>query len=59
MGYFDGLTDACFKNDSSSNPLFYPWGVIGSGFVLESEEKKKINKFFMVEIEVALYPARV
>ena len=39
MGYFDGLADTLFTEDSSGATLFHPWGT-GVGFVLESEEKK-------------------
>ncbi len=47
MGYFDGLTDASFKKDSQGKDLFFPWGILGSGYVLESEEQKeKFRKFF-------------
>jgi Ca2+/Na+ antiporter len=40
MGYFDGLTDASFKKDSAGNSLFYPWGALGSGYIIESDESK-------------------
>lgn len=47
MGYFDGITDASFKTDSQGRNVFYPWGILGSGYILESEEQKqKFRKFF-------------
>lgn len=47
MGYFDGLVDASFKKDSQGKDLFFPYGILSSGYVLESEEhKNKIRKFF-------------
>ena len=36
MGFFDGLTNSLFKKDSLGRHLFYPWGVSGKGFVLET-----------------------
>jgi hypothetical protein len=45
MGFFDGLTASCFKTDEAGNKLFYPYGVIGKGFVLGSAGKeRKIRK---------------
>jgi hypothetical protein len=47
MGYFDGLTDASFKKDSQGRDLFFPWGVLGSGYILQTaEQKEKFRKFF-------------
>ena len=31
MGYFDGLTSASFNTNQNGRPLFFPWGVLGSG----------------------------
>ncbi|MEP3248439.1 MAG: hypothetical protein ABJN40_22285 [Sneathiella sp.] len=38
MGYFEGLTDTVFKRKSAGETIFYPWGVLGSGVILETEE---------------------
>jgi len=38
MRYFDGLVDGSFKKDPSGRNLFYPWGILGSGYILESEQ---------------------
>jgi len=56
MGYFDGLTDAVFKKDSSDNTLFYPWGIFGSGFVIDSEEKKNQIRGFIKKMYIVLLP---
>lgn len=46
MGYFDGLTDASFKTDSQGQDLFFPWGIFGSGFIIESEvQKNQVRNF--------------
>jgi len=46
MDYFDGMTDGKFKTDAQGRFLFYPWGVLGTGYVLPDEPKKQqIRKF--------------
>lgn len=39
MRYFDGLVDGNFKKDSSGRNVFYPWGIMGSGYILETEQQ--------------------
>ena len=41
MGYFSGLTSGSFKKGKNGDNLFYPWGVFGVGYTLESDEKAK------------------
>jgi len=57
MSYFDGLTDGAFKTDASGNTLFYPWGILGSGVIVESEEKKKKIRNFIKKISIFTLPA--
>ena len=38
MGYFDGLTSGSFKTTPDGRRLFFPWGVLGSGYVIASEQ---------------------
>ena len=46
MDYFDGMADGKFKTDARGRLLFYPWGILGKGYVLPDEYKKKeIRKF--------------
>jgi hypothetical protein len=40
MGYFEAMANASFKKDSNGNSVFYPWGVIGKGRVLQDEAIK-------------------
>jgi hypothetical protein len=47
MGYFDGLTDAAFKQDQLGNTVFYPWGVIGRGYILTDPAKIDQARLFM------------
>ena len=38
MGYFDALTSSVFKTASDGRKLFFPWGVMGNGYVVVSEQ---------------------
>ena len=37
MGYFDGLTSGNFKTAPDGRRLFFPWGYLGRGYVLPSD----------------------
>ncbi len=39
LGYFDGLTNTSFKTDEKGNTIFYPWGVLGKGYILPDDRK--------------------
>lgn len=39
MGYFDGLTDALFKNKPDGSVVFYPWGALGKGYVVTPPQR--------------------
>jgi hypothetical protein len=41
MGYFDALSSTCFKTAQDGRKLFFPWGVLGRGYVIESEQASK------------------
>jgi hypothetical protein len=38
MGYFDALTSSAFKTADDGRKLFFPWGTLGRGYVLGSDE---------------------
>jgi hypothetical protein len=38
MGYFDFLTSSCFKTGQDGRKLFFPWGVLGHGYTIASEQ---------------------
>ncbi|WP_428738791.1 hypothetical protein [Sulfurimonas sp.] len=40
MGYFDALSEALFKEDENGNTIFYKWGIMGRGVVVDTQEKK-------------------
>lgn len=55
MGYFDGLTDSVFKKNALGDTLFYPRGILGSGFIIDSEDKKnQIRGFYKKSLMVML-----
>jgi threonine/homoserine/homoserine lactone efflux protein len=37
MGYFDGLVSGNFKTAQDRSKLFFPWGILGSGYAISSE----------------------
>jgi hypothetical protein len=37
VGYFDALTSGTFKTAPDGKRLFFPWGTLGRGYVIESE----------------------
>jgi hypothetical protein len=38
MGYFDALTSSYFKDGADGQKIFFPWGVLGRGYALPSDE---------------------
>jgi hypothetical protein len=38
MGYFDGLTSGSFKTAQDGHRFFFPWGILGSGYAIASEQ---------------------
>jgi hypothetical protein len=40
MSYFDGLASGIIKKDRANNSVYYPWGVLGKGYVLPSEARE-------------------
>ena len=48
MGYFRSLTDSSFKIDHSGNTVFYPWGILGKGYLLpDKKTEEKIRTFII------------
>jgi multisubunit Na+/H+ antiporter MnhG subunit len=37
VGYFDALTSGYFKTAEDGRKLFFPWGVLGRGYVISSQ----------------------
>jgi len=38
MGYFEGLTSSSFKTTQDGRRLFFPWAVLGGGYIITSEQ---------------------
>lgn len=53
MGYFDGLTSGNFKTAHDGRRLFFPWGYMGRGYVLDSQAgderlRRQIKIYYLV-----------
>ncbi len=53
MSYFDMLSEAIFKEDKDGNTIFYKWGVMGRGVILDTKERKEkiasfVSKYYIV-----------
>lgn len=38
MGYFDAVTNSSFKTTQDGRRLFFPWGTLGGGYAIASEQ---------------------
>ena len=41
MSLLDRMTDSWFKTNNSGQVAFYPWGILGKGYILGGDEKEK------------------
>jgi hypothetical protein len=51
MGYFDAVTSSAFKTTEDGRRLFFPWGVLGRGYVLSERQYEKLRgqvKIYMI-----------
>ena len=53
MGYFDALTSSYFKTAQDGRKLFFPWGVLGRGYIVDSEQayerlRRQIKVFTLI-----------
>ena len=60
MGYFDGLTSGSFKTAEDGRKLFFPWGVLGRGYVLASEQddarlRRQLKVYMMVSLALIIF----
>jgi hypothetical protein len=55
MGYFDAMTKGCFKTAQDGRNLFFPWGVLGRGYTIASEQDNlRLQQQFKVYMVVSL-----
>ncbi|MCC6138381.1 MAG: hypothetical protein IT287_07090 [Bdellovibrionaceae bacterium] len=60
MGYFDGLTEASFKKNNLGQTLYYPWGVMGKGYlVIDNAREQQLRKFtklnYLITLPVVIF----
>ncbi len=48
MGYFDGLASGIIKKDVNNNSVYYPWGILGKGYVLPNAERESAIKKMVI-----------
>jgi hypothetical protein len=48
MGYFDGLASGIIKKDKDDNAVYYPWGILGKGYVLPDAERETAIKNMVI-----------
>ena len=41
MSFLDRVTDSGFKTNNRGQVAFYPWGILGKGYFLGSDEKER------------------
>ena len=41
MSFLDRMTDSWFKTTNRGQVAFYPWGILGKGYILSGKEKEK------------------
>jgi hypothetical protein len=59
VGYFEGLTSSSFKTTEDGRKLFFPWGPLGRGYVVPSDEEVRrlqghIKAYHIVTLVVVL-----
>jgi hypothetical protein len=59
MGYFDGLTSGSFKTAEDGRRLFFPWGVLGSGYAIASEQdylrlRQQVKAYMVVTLVLVI-----
>jgi hypothetical protein len=54
MGYFNALTECCFKTAQDGRKLFFPWGTLGRGYIIETQQD-----YERLERQVRLYMSLV
>lgn len=55
MGYFNGLVSGLFKLDKAGRVVFYPWGVLGKGYIItEKPVADGILRFVIIIIIVGV-----
>jgi len=59
MGYFDALTSSSFKTTKDGRKLFFPWGTLGRGYLIPTEEeyeklRRKVKVYFIISLPIII-----
>src|SRR5579863_10559488 len=63
MGYFDALTNSSFKTAEDGTSLFFPWGIVGRGYGIPTEQhylrlRQQIKTYLVVSF-VLIVPSAI
>ena len=59
MGYLDALAQGAFKRTSSGKMAFYPWGKIGRGYEIQTDEQYDEIHRFIVRYYIIVLPIAI
>lgn len=59
MGYFDALIGSAFKTTDDGRRFFYPWGILGRGYAIGSDEefrrlRRGLRVYYIVSLPLAI-----
>jgi len=62
MGYFNALASGIIKKDKQNRSVYYPWGVLGKGYVIPTEEKESeiktlVIRFYQIMFALIIFHA--
>jgi hypothetical protein len=59
MGYFEAISNAYFKVGKDGRRMFYPWGVIGGGYVVDAAGEARLRRAVQIYLIAAIVLAGV
>lgn len=62
MGYFNALASGIIKKDLQNRSVYYPWGVLGKGYVIPTEAKETdiknlVIRFYQIMFALIIFHA--
>lgn len=55
MGYFNALASGIIKKDKQNRSVYYPWGVLGKGYVIPTEAKETDIKTLVIRFYQCMF----